>query len=149
MITANSIINEINRLMVIAFPEAQAHINACPEGFERPAYLIRCTKFELSDVNRSTVAVSAAFEITYMPPLNKDQLVECDALLEAQDAVLAVFAAGRIKILDRSLRIAAAQGKPMTDGTIITIRMDYYDDRPAAAVNLPKMSAVETKTTLE
>lgn len=149
MITANGIINEMNRLMVIAFPTAQAHINACPVDFERPAYLIRCTKFDLSDVNRSTVAVSAVMELIYLPPLNKDQLVEGDELLAAQDAVLGVFAAGRIKVGDRSLRIAAAQGKPMPDGAIITIRTDYYDDRPSAAVNTPKMGTVETKTSLE
>lgn len=150
MITANSIVDEINRLMIEVFPTAQAHINACPAGFERPAYLIRCASFDRTDANRWTVAVSAVFEIVYLPPLdNKTQICDGAVLLAAQDSILGIFAAGVIKVGDRCLTIKSTPGKPQVDGTIITIRTDYYDDRPAAADNTPKMGTVETKTTLE
>ncbi|PKM71516.1 MAG: hypothetical protein CVU91_13415 [Firmicutes bacterium HGW-Firmicutes-16] len=149
MTTANSIIDEINRLMVIAFPSAQAHINACPKDFERPAYLIRCVSFDRTDANRWTVAVSAAFEIIYLPMLDKNQIVDGAELLTAQDAILGMLAAGFIKVGDRCLKIKSTPGKPETDGTIITIRTDYYDDRPAAADNTPKMGTVETTTKLD
>ncbi len=150
MTTANSIIGEIEKLMASAFPSAQAHINACPDGFERPAYLIRCASFDRVDANRHTVAVSAVFEIVYLPTLDeKTQIVDGAVLLAAQDAILSIFAAGYIKVGDRCLTIKSTPGKPQTDGTIITIRTDYYDDRPAPADKTPKMSTVETKTSLE
>lgn len=149
MITANSIIDEINRLMVDLFPTAQAHINACPEGFERPAYLIRCAKLEQSDVNRSTVAVSAVFEIVFLPALDKNQIADGAELLTAQDTIIGIFAAGYIKVGDRCLKIRSTPGKPQPDGTIITIQTDYYDDRPVAADSTPLMGSVRNTTTLK
>jgi len=149
MIAVKDITDEINRLMVAAFPSAQAHINACSAGFDRPAYLIRCTKFDRTDANRRTVSVSAGMEIVYIPELNKDQIVDGDVLSAAQDTIISIFAAGYIKVGDRCLKIRSTPGKPETDATIITIQMDYYDDRPAPADNTPLMGSVTNTTTLK
>lgn len=149
MLSAKSITDEINRLMVIAFPTAQAHINACPEGFERPAYRIRCAKFVRTDANRSTVAVSAAFEIAYCPEVDDHQIADGDALSAAQDSMIDIFSSGYIKVEDRHLQIKSTPGTLTAGEAFVDIQMDYYDDRPSAPDVTPKMGSVTTNTKLE
>lgn len=149
MLTVKSITDEINRLMVIKFPTAQAHINACPEGFARPAYRIRCSKFERTDANKMTVAVSAAFEVAFCPELDEHQIADGDALSAAQDAIIEIFSVGSIKVGDRHLRIKSTPGNLTAGEAFVSIQMDYYDDRPMAPDEAPLMGSVTTNTTLE
>jgi len=149
MVTVKSITDEINRLMVIKFPTAQAHINACPEGFTRPAYRLRCSKFERADANKTTVTVSAAFEIAFCPELDEHQIADGDVLSVVQDAIIEIFSAGSIKVGDRHLKIKSTPGSPTAGEAFVSIQMDYYDDRPMATDTTPLMGSVTTNTTLE
>lgn len=149
MVTVKSIMDEINRHMFVAFPSAQAHFNSCSEGFARPAYRIRCSKFERADANKTTVTVSAAFEIAFCPELDEHQIADGDALSAAQDAIIEIFSAGSIKIGDRHLKIKSTPGSPTAGEAFVSIQMDYYDDRPMAPDTTPLMGSVTTNTTLE
>ena len=144
MITAEAITEEINRLMVLAFPDAQAHINACPIEFDRPAYRIRCESFVLSDANRSTVSVSAAFEIAYLPVIDKHGIADGDALTAAQSAMMSLFSPGYLRVADRCLKIKRVPGQPSADASFVSIQLDYFDDRPMPADNPPLMGSVKT-----
>lgn len=149
MVAIKNITTEINRLMVGAFPAAQAHINACPEDFERPAYLIRCTRFEQTDANRSTVMVSSSFAITYLPELNEFQIADGDVLANAQNNILSLFSSKRIAVGDRNLSLKSVTDVPSGDSATVTVQLDYYDDRPELPVTAPMMGSVLTTTKLD
>jgi hypothetical protein len=141
MVAINDITDEINRLMVRAFPAAQAHINLCPVKFSRPAYLIQCPKVSRADVNRYTVSVTAYYIITFFTEVNDYALSDTAALTAVQEQILNLFGAGYISVADRKLKLKASTGGLNFDEVYIDLQLEYYDDRPEKAQNEPPLMA--------
>ena len=146
MLTTKKIIEEINRLMVLQFPEAQAHIGFCPEGFERPAYLITAPKLTRADATRTTVLVTVMASIGYFTFLNEKQLPDVDELMEKQNEIMDIFREGCIRIGDRCPHVKSNTGTLMAGEAYVDIAIEYYDDRLPAQPEAPLMQSVETTT---
>ena len=144
MVAINNITDEINRLMVKAYPAAQAHINLCPVKFSRPAYLIQCPKVSKSDVNRHTVSVTAYFIITYFTEVNDYTMSDTATLTAVQDTILNLFGVGYITVVDRKLKVKASTGGMSFDEVYIDLQLEYFDDRQEKAQNEPPLMAEVT-----
>lgn len=144
MVTVRNITDAVNAAMVKAFPGAQAHVDTCQEDFSRPAYLIALKKTSHSDVNKSTQSVQTVIAVTFFAPLNDKGVCDRDALHDAQDKILHIFAAGSLPVGDRHLKVAAAAQDGLEGSTAVATTFAYFDDRGIAAENLPMMGAVET-----
>lgn len=144
MIKMNDIVDAVNLLFLEKFPTAKAYVNRCPKDFKRPSYFLQLTGVSRDDVSRKTVAVAVDLMITYFVPTDSRYIVDSEALREAQDGMLEVFAPGFIRVNDRALKLQAAEGETSLSDTTITVRVDYYDERGVTTIVLPTASAVKT-----
>lgn len=142
----NDIITEVKRLMVIKYPKAQAYLNICPVSYVRPSYLIRCPKFDQTDVNRSTVEIVANLTISYFT--DSSDLTGSTVMSEEQQKILGIFRDGYITIGDRKIKVKASAGNVDYNEANVDLQFEYFDDRSDATDNTPKMGTVTTNTKL-
>jgi len=142
------IIEEIKRLMAIKYPTAQAYVNICPLSYTRPAYLIRCPEFDLTDVNRSTVKISANLTIAYLTDADVSNLSSTALLSNVQETILSIFRDGYITIGNRKIKVKSSAGDIDYNEANIDLQFEYFDDRSDAVESTPMMSSIITKTKL-
>lgn len=144
MVSVKDITDAINAKLVKVLPEAQAHIDACPEDFSRPAYLIALNKISRSDVNRTTQSVQTVIQIAYFGELDDKGVCDRDALHEAQNKIMDIFAEGSFAVGDRHLEVAAAGADGQKGSTAVAATFSFFDDRGITAETLPVMGTVAT-----
>lgn len=142
MVTVRNITDAVNEALVKVFPGAQAHIDACPEDFSRPAYLIALNKVLRSSVNKSTQSVMVVIIVTYLGELDDKGVGDRDALHDAQNKILHIFAEGSFAVGDRHLQVAAAGADGPEGSTAVAATFSFFDDRGEAPAILPMMGAV-------
>lgn len=142
MVTIRNITDAVNAELVKVFPGVPAHVDACPEGFSRPAYLIALSKVSRSSVNKSTQSVQASIIVTYFWELNDKGVCDRDALHDAQDKILKIFAGGSFAVGDRHLQVAAAGADGPEGSTAVAATFSFFDDRGIVAEALPAMGTV-------
>lgn len=142
MVSVKNITDAVNAELVKAFPGAQAHIDACPENFSRPAYLIALNKVSRSSANKSTQSVQAIVIVTYFGELDDKGVCDRDALHDAQNNIFKIFAEGCFAVGDRHLQVAAAGADGPEGATAVAATFSFFDDRGIAAEALPAMGTV-------
>jgi hypothetical protein len=144
MTTIRDITDAINAALVKALPAAAAHIDACPEGFSRPAYLIALKSVSRSSVNKSTQSVLASIQITYFGEMDDKGVCDRDELHDAQQTIANIFAGGCFAVGDRHLEVAAAGADGQEGSTAVAATFSFFDDRGITAETLPVMGTVAT-----
>ena len=144
MVSIKNITDAINTKLVGVLPKAQAHVDACPESFSRPAYLIALNKISRSDVNRTTQSVQTVIQITYFGELDDKGVCDRDALHEAQDKIMGIFAGGCFAVGDRPLEVSTAGADGSEGSTAVVATFSFFDDRGIDGTVLPTIDTVTT-----
>lgn len=144
MTTIRNITDAINAALVKALPAAAAHIDACPEGFSRPAYLIALKSVSRSSVNKTTQSVLAGIQITYFGTLDDKGVCDRDELHDAQQKITDIFAEGCFAVGDRHLEVSAAGADGSEGSTAVTAAFSFFDDRGLTGTVLPTMASLAT-----
>ena len=144
MTTIRDITDAINAALVKALPAAAAHIDACPEGFSRPAYLIALKSISRSSVNISTQSVLTSIQITYFGELDSKGVCDRDELHDAQQTIANIFAGGCFAVGDRHLEVSAAGADGQEGSTAVVATFSFFDDRGIDGTVLPTIDTVTT-----
>lgn len=144
MITSTDIMTGIAMVLANAVPENRVYLQKCPEGFERPSFLIEYVKTVCRDVNRKTVGKTISFKLTcFAPEDESDQ--ENSRLTEMQEKAIQAFADGYIPVIDRAVKVQNCTGSLDVDKAYIDLQFDFFDDRNDEVDNTPLITSVTTK----
>ncbi len=174
MITVNDIFTEINQLIAAQFANVPIYINHCPNGFQRPSFLIRCKDVKREDVNRYTVNVTAAYTISCFAAADEYNQSDIQTLAEMQNTVLHLFRDGYITVEDRAIKVKTRAGITDADEfdevrvrlggravqigdattsdfnrATIELTFEYFDDRTDTSDSYDLMGSVTTDTHLQ
>jgi hypothetical protein len=144
LIKAKDIIDEIHTLVIAKFPSYQGYINVCPPAFQRPAYLIRCTKFEKTDKNRSTIGVTGIFSVTVFSAVDGNGISDAGELLEAQNTIADIFRSGYIAVGIRRIKVKSTAGTVDASSSIVDLQFEFFDDRTDKTDNNDPIGVVNT-----
>ncbi|MEA4893317.1 MAG: hypothetical protein VB085_12295 [Peptococcaceae bacterium] len=129
MIKRIDILNAINRILTEAYPEYKVYIDLCPDGYERPSFLLQHAATVREDVNRSTVSEKVEFILFIHEDVDDYSGSSTLTLSEIQQAVLDLFRSGALQVGDRWLRIHAQAGVRDFNVARLTLRVEYFDLR--------------------
>ena len=144
MVTVNALVKAINALIVQQYPEDPVYVNILPKGFKRPSSYIETIGVESESVGRWITRVKAEFLIHCYAPVGGHYESDTVWLGERLDGVLGLFAHGYMAVADRKLEVAEISGDINLDEAYVSLKFDFFDDRPEPESEYPPMETVET-----
>lgn len=147
MITLEQIEIEINRLLVVKFPDVQTiYRNRYPHEFDRPSFLIETVKFDLDAANRKSVRCVDYITITCFVEVDEFGNAADGTLIAIQSKVMQLFRPGFIRVGNRALKVKASTGGADFDRSYIDLQLEFYDDRTDEQDTTPLMEELEIET---
>jgi hypothetical protein len=143
MITPNQIVDEINRLLVVAYPEPTVYINRCPKKFDRPSFLIETVKAGDNPASRKMVKCEAYFTVTCFVKVDEFGNGADGVLTAIQTEVMGIFRKGYIKVGDRAIKVKASSGGSDFDRSYVDLQFEYFDNRSDDVDNTPLIGDVD------
>ncbi len=143
MVTTKQIMNAINKLLVEKLAAECVYRNRCPEGFERPSYLIEAISNGSDSANCRTVEQTAYLTITCFAAVDEFGDSDDSTLIDLQDGVMNLFRPGYLRVGDRALKVKASTGGADFDRSYVDLQLEFFDDRSDEANTAPLMETIE------
>lgn len=146
------IIDAICALAAREIPELkQTHVDLLPppDAFLRPAILLESKGREAADAAAALLEITEKISIDIFDVTDDYSNSDTAQLLELRRKVLALFAAGFIRVGDRALAVTASSGGRDWDVAFVDVEFHFFDDRPRPETAQEPIAAVETNLTLK
>lgn len=141
------ILEEIKSRLAQRFPGYGIYVDACPQGCEKPAFLLEQTGLTTEDAGRWTVLVTARFTVTYYPPPDGGALAA--TITAVKHGVGLLFADGCLRTAGRAVKTAVNGGSRDFDWASVDLQFSWYDDRPERPEQAMQAETVITNVTQE
>ncbi len=145
MVKQTDIFTAINELLVVAHPDYTVYIQACPEKFTRPSFLLEMIKISRTDICRMSIEKTAYFTITCFTSIDEYYRSDPEELVNLQEDILQIFNRGYVTIGDRAIKVKSSGGGADTDRTYIDLQFEYVDNRTDEEDQTPLIATVTTK----
>lgn len=143
-IDAIKILDEINRLLVEAYPDYSVYIDICPKQFERPSFLLELMYKSQKDASCKILEEIVYYTITCYDTTDDYARSSTVNLLTVQQGVMDIFKAGYIRVDDRAIKVKASAGGRDFDEAYIDLQFEYYTERSKEENVLPLMKELYT-----
>ena len=145
MIKAKDILTAINVIIAENYPDRTVYVQACPKDFKRPSFLLEYVRLSRRDVNFTTFEKTAYFTITCFISVDKHFRSDMDELVDLQEDILKLFAAGYVNVGNRAIKVKSSTGGIDFDRAYIDLQFEYFDNRTEAEDQTPLVESVQTE----
>lgn len=141
----NELINSINEMLAVKFPDAKVYLSKSEKEFSRPSFFIRYVTSRQKDFNRNSYLNVITMKIIYFPELDEFMNADLIAQNEVWDTMREIFSSGYIKVLDRAAKIRKSRGRAKNTEIHLKLKIDYIQDRIFNTPQSPKAEKINLK----
>lgn len=141
----NELINSINEMLAVKFPDTKVYLSKSEKEFSRPSFFIRYVTSRQKDFNRNSYLNVITMKIIYFPELDELGNTDLIAQNEVWDTIREIFSSGYIKVLDRAAKIRKSRGRAKNTEIHLKLKIDYIQDRIFNTPQSPKAEKINLK----
>ncbi|OOM80936.1 DUF6838 family protein [Clostridium sp. BL-8] len=141
----NELINSINEMLAVKFPDTKVYLSKSEKDFSRPSFFIRYVTSRQKDFNRNSYLNVITMKIIYFPELDEFMNADLIAQNEVWDTMREIFSIGYIKVLDRAAKIRKSRGRAKNTEIHLKLKIDYIQDKIFNTPQSPKAEKVNFK----
>jgi len=143
MLEVMDVMTAINKLLVAEYPDDVVYLDTCPQGFERPGFLIEKDTEFIQRRSYRAVEVTEYYTITCYDQVDERHSSPAERVLARQRAVLNLFRKGYLRVENRALKVFAGSGGRDGNEAYVDVQLTYFDETapPEADRTLPEGGA--------
>ena len=132
-LSANSILDAVNGIVIAAYPTDKSYVNYLPHDFVRPSCLYQQVRVSRADATRYTQLITINLTITIFAAQDAHGHMDTIALLTKQAGIMDALSTGAIFVNDRAARISSLTGGQDLDAATVDVAVEYFDTRPMSS----------------